>query len=188
MKNKITTNNAALPADPRERDELLSLFQEIREGIESHVEIMRAAWEKGKPYAVKVGVLLIKAKKAAKAQGLDWIPLVEAHCCDKRTAQRYMRLAEHKDDPRLIAAEEDAKAHGRALSIELADTVLRKTTKANEDPQPIGGKGASKEPDAARTPRAGLPTKELPIFPQNPMTKVLTPTTRRIPKPRMPTR
>lgn len=109
MKNKITTNNAALPADPRERDELLSLFQEIREGIESHVEIMRAAWEKGKPYAVKVGVLLIKAKKAAKAQGLDWIPLVEAHCCDKRTAQRYMRLAEHKDDPRLIAAEEDAK-------------------------------------------------------------------------------
>ena len=145
MKNTaITTIDTASGADPCDQEERLAhLAQEIWDGIEEFIGIYQAAWEKGKPYAVKVGNLLIEAKALVKEQGLNWIPWVEEHCCDERVAQRYMRIAAHKDDLRLIAAEEEAKANGRALSIEEADKALRKTKDKDDaapkpNSQPVG--------------------------------------------------
>jgi hypothetical protein len=130
MKSMTLANLDTTPlADPRDQeDRLADLAQEIREGIEEDRRILWGAWEKGKARAVRVGFLLIEAKALVKEQGLNWIPWVEDNCCDERAAQRYMRIAANQDDPRLIAAEEDAKAHGRALYIEEADKALRRTT------------------------------------------------------------
>ena len=127
MKNTaIAKVEIILPDDPRHRRQrLAAIAREIKAGIEDHLQVLRDAWERGKPFAVKVGLLLIEAKKLVKAQKLDWLPWVEDNCCDERAAQRYMHIAKHKDDPRLIEAEQNGHAHGRALSIEDADRLLR---------------------------------------------------------------
>lgn len=110
------------------------LAREIKQTIAQHVEILQMAWEKGKPYAVKAGLLLVEAKGLTHHG--EWEAWVAANCCDERTAQRYMRIASHKDDPRLIAAEEEAKATGRALSIEDAERALRKKREPKAEPAP----------------------------------------------------
>ena len=111
-KTAIAKVQVILPDDPRQR--LAAIAREIKAGIEDHLQVLRDAWERGKPFAVEVGLLLIEAKKLVKAQKLDWLPWVEDNCCDERAAQRYMRIAKHKDDPRLIEAETNGNAHGRA--------------------------------------------------------------------------
>ena len=115
MKNTAITKTEVIPPDdPRQRRQrLAALVREIKDGIEDHLLILRDAWERGKPFAVKVGLLLIEAKKLVKTQKIEWIPWVANNCCDERVAQRYMRIAKHRNDPRLIAAEKDGNTNGR---------------------------------------------------------------------------
>jgi hypothetical protein len=137
MKNTaIAKVEVILPDDPRyRRQRLAAIAREIKARIEDHLQVLRDAWERGKPFAVKVGLLLIEAKKLVKAQKLDWIPWIEANCCDERAAQRYMRIAKHRDDPRLIEAERKGDTHGRALTIEGADRLLRRNRNRKTIPE-----------------------------------------------------
>ena len=60
-KTAIAKVQVILPDDPRQR--LAAIAREIKAGIEDHLQVLRDAWERGKPFAVEVGLLLIEAEE-----------------------------------------------------------------------------------------------------------------------------
>ena len=94
--------------------------------INSEHEACHASMRKGLEHALKAGALLLEAK-AGLPHG-EWLPWLKENCPDigERTVQRYMRLAENRDEL-------------GAKSATVADLSMRAAEKALTTPREIEG-------------------------------------------------
>ncbi len=107
----------------------LPALDALAERINTEHEACHASMQKGLDHALKAGALLLEAK-AGLPHG-EWLPWLKENCPDisERTVQRYMRLAENRDEL-------------RTKSATVADLTMRAAEAALTTPRGIEGETA----------------------------------------------
>ncbi len=131
--NKPASDAGPIPDNPQRTPSLPDLATRIRVGHSAVIEAKKNIVRK----AIEVGGWLKQAKDSPEMKHGMWLPWLKANCADlsERTAQRYMELADNKEDLEELLKLKSAAMADLTLSgaLELLQTPPPGATEPGED-------------------------------------------------------